>query len=120
MKTADIYKDWLHFQKAIIDRDSLPEALFLHILRRHTLVMSKYELRVEQSLKSADQMQTPIPSSMIASETTLRMSELIVLDNMELIGGPNKSTILLKVNLKHTQAGTMSRGVVECQSLKDL
>jgi hypothetical protein len=47
MKTADIYKDWLHFQKATIDRDSLPEALFLHILRRHTLVMSKYELRVE-------------------------------------------------------------------------
>jgi len=71
--------------------------------------MTENEFGIEKPLKSANHVQTAEPSSVIPRKPTMGVGLLIVIRHMELVGGPDESTVFLEVDLHHAQARRVSR-----------
>ena len=99
--------------------------LFIVLLRTHQsarrlLVMTIYQLRLEQALQPLDHLQTLDPSIVIARQPAVRVRQLIILRNVELIRGPDERPILVQIHLHHTQPRRMARRVVQSDALKQV
>ena len=77
--------------------------LALHEPRREILIMPKHQLRVKQPLQPLNHLQTPYPRIMVSCQPPMRMTQLIVLRDMELVCRPDPGPALLKVDLHHAQ-----------------
>lgn len=79
--------------------------------------MPKDQPRIKMPLQPANHKQTAIPSVMIPCQATMRMTQLIILRNMELIRRPDKRAILLEIDLHDAQSWRMTRGMVDRDTL---
>lgn len=60
------------------------------------------------------------PRVVVARQPSMRVAQLIVLCNVELVGGPNESAVLLEVHLHDTESRSVSGGVVEGDALVEI
>jgi hypothetical protein len=90
------------------------DSLLIVLLRtyqsgRNLLVMTVHQLGLEQSLQPLDHLQTLDPSVMVAGQPAVRVGQLIVLGDVELIGGPDERPVLFQIHLHDAQARRVPR-----------
>lgn len=80
--------------------------------------MTENQRRVIQSLKSADHVKTAIPRIVIPSQSSVGMTQLIIFCDMKLVRGPNKWSIIGKIDLHNAESRCVTRWMVEGYALE--
>lgn len=96
------------------------ELLLLHQRLRDVLIMSKNQSRPEQPLQPLNHLQTLDPGIVVPGQPSMRMTEFVILRDVELIRGPDESPVVFKIDLHNYQAWRMARGMVQCNALEEI
>lgn len=103
----------------------MPTSSLIILLRRPQLVgrleiMPKHQLGVEQPLQPADHVQTADPGVVVARQPAMRVAELVVLLDVELVRRPDEGAVLLEVDLHDHQPRRVARRVVQRDALRQV
>lgn len=82
--------------------------------------MAEDQLRIEKSLKTTNHVQTPEPSIVVPRKSTMRMPELVILSNMELVRSPDKSAIFLEIHLHDNKTWRVAWRMIQCDTLEEI
>ena len=82
--------------------------------------MPKHQLRIKQPLQPLDHLQTLDPRVVIPGQPAVRVTQLVVLRNVELIRRPDPRAALLQIHLHDDQPRGMARTVVKSNPLIEI
>lgn len=82
--------------------------------------MPKNELSIKHPVQPLNHLQTLNPRIMIPRQPTVRMTQRIILRDVELIARPDERPILFQIDLHDNQPGAMSRTEMQRDTLEQI